>query len=63
MPKYNHLFSIAFSVVSNEEDASDVTDTMLHRAIAKRLYDLQGEFDMVNACNNEQDTYEMDDMK
>ena len=59
MPKYNHLFSIAFSVVSEDADANDVTDEMLREALRDRLRCID-EDDMVNACNNEQDTYEMD---
>ena len=50
MPKYNHMLDIAFIVISEEEDGSDITPEQIHAAIAKRLvaiaesneYDLGG---------------------
>lgn len=35
--KFNHLYDIAFSVVSNVEDGGDVTGAMVREAILKRL--------------------------
>jgi hypothetical protein len=34
--KYNHLYTIAFSVNSDKEDASDVTPDMLQNALRAR---------------------------
>lgn len=38
--RYNHAFSIAFEVLSNREDAKDVTPSRLRRALRKRLREL-----------------------
>lgn len=35
--KFNHLYDIAFSVVSNVEDGRDITGAMVREAILKRL--------------------------
>ena len=35
--KFNHLYDIAFSVVSNVEDGGDVTGAMVREAILKRI--------------------------
>jgi hypothetical protein len=35
--KFNHLYDIAFSVISNEEDGGDITGAMVREAILKRL--------------------------
>lgn len=36
-PRYNHMFDVAFSLESFEEDASDVTPNMLRAALLKRI--------------------------
>ena len=62
MPKYNHMLDIAFIVISEEEDGSDITPEQIHVAIAKRLvaiaesneYDLGGS---IGHC----DTYEVEE--
>ena len=40
MPKFNHMFDIAFSLDSEREDASDVTPAMLRAALEKRIEDV-----------------------
>lgn len=40
MAKFNHMYDIAFSVDSNQEDASDVTPAMLRAALLKRIKDV-----------------------
>jgi hypothetical protein len=40
MPKFNHMYDIAFSLDSDMEDASDVTTDMLRAALLKRVEDV-----------------------
>lgn len=37
MTTFNHMYDIAFSLVSEKEDASDVTPSMLREAILERV--------------------------
>jgi hypothetical protein len=60
MTKYNHMLDIAFEVISEQEDGSDITPEQIHLAIAKRLKSLAeaNEYDLggaIGIC----DTYEM----
>lgn len=58
MPRFNHAFDIAFEVMSDKEDASDVTPAMLKAALEKRIQDVfvnSGEWEQ--ACDYF-DTYE-----
>ena len=62
MPKYNHMLDIAFTVISEKQDGSDITPEQIHVAIAKRLQSLAeaNEYDLggaIGIC----DTYEMED--
>jgi len=62
MPKYNHMLDIAFTVISEKQDGSDITPEQIHVAIAKRLESLAetNEYDLggtIGIC----DTYEMED--
>lgn len=67
MPRYNHAFSLGFSLESNTDDGADVTHEMLMQACLKRLADLsRGEtgpegVDMVGACDAPWDSYEVTD--
>jgi len=59
MPKYNHMLDIAFTVISEKQDGSDITPEQIHVAIAKRLQSLAeaNEYDLggaIGIC----DTYE-----
>jgi hypothetical protein len=68
MPKFNHMFDIAFSLDSDSEDASDVTPAMLRDALIRRIAGLDltvethapsGETLWLEACGL-CDTYEID---
>lgn len=41
MPKFNHMFDFAFTVISEKKDASDVSASMLIAACRKRLATLE----------------------
>jgi len=56
MERYNHMFTVAFEVVSNQEDGEDVTGAMLRKAILKRL-DSIGDEELEHACGAPDDTY------
>jgi hypothetical protein len=61
MTRYNHMFSIAFSVVSNEPDGSDVDAAMLRAALLRRIADLEAEpvsDSWEEACGAPDDSYE-----
>ena len=62
MARYNHMLDIAFTVISEQEDGSDITPEQIHAAIAKRLESLAeaNEYDIggaIGIC----DTYEMEE--
>jgi len=59
MTKFNHMYDIAFIVISNTEDGSDVTPAMLRAALLKRAAEL-AEDEFIEACGL-CDTYEMED--
>jgi hypothetical protein len=69
MPKYDHAFTLGFSLVSDREDAEDVTHAMLRTAVMRRLAELeeshmrdpvQGE-SLIDACDAPFDTFEVKD--
>ena len=62
MPRYDHMLDIAFTVISEEEDGSDITPEQIHVAIAKRLVLLAeaNEFDIGGAIGIS-DTYEIEE--
>ena len=37
MPRFNHAYDFAFEVISNRDDAEDVTATMLRAALLERI--------------------------
>ena len=43
MPKYNHAYTIAFSVISERANGDDVTAEMFEAALHKRIEDLDSE--------------------
>ena len=52
MPKYEHVFEIAFAVPSMRRDAEDVTPAMLRGALLRRLADLmQDDTQLDLACS------------
>ncbi len=58
MPKYNHAFDVAFSLVSNDPDGNDITPDMLKAALLKRISDLDAAEEWKEACGSPWDTYE-----
>jgi len=68
MPKFDHAYTIAFSVISEDENGEDVTHKMLLKALRKRIQELNmshildpisGE-SMLDACETPYDTFEVD---
>ena len=62
MTKYSHMLDIAFEVISEEDDGSDITPEQIHVAIAKRLVSLaeSNEYEIggaIGIC----DTYEIEE--
>jgi|TARA_R110002167_G_scaffold207041_1_gene411245 hypothetical protein len=62
MTKYSHMLDIAFTVISEEDDGSDITPEQIHVAIAKRLVSLAeaNEYDIGGAIGIT-DTYEIEE--
>lgn len=61
MPRYDHAYSIGFSVISDQEDASDVTSSMLREALMRRIQqiDMSGGVEtFLQACDAPWDTME-----
>lgn len=59
MPRYNHMFTIAFTVVT-ENDAENVTAAELREGLQRRLKELRvdGDYDeIIEACALPEDTY------
>ena len=65
MPRFDHAYTFGFSVISDTEDASDVTTDMLMTAALARLASLvgtrsiNGREDMLDACDAPYDTFEV----
>lgn len=60
--RYSHAFTLAFELVSHDEDGEDVTPQMLAEAIHKRVTDLMATKDsaeMLEAVGAPFDTYEI----
>jgi hypothetical protein len=58
--KYNHAFTLGFSVVSATEDGSDVTAEQVRGAIRKLLTEYP-DMDILENIGAPFDTYEMDE--
>ena len=61
MAKYNHMLDMAFEVISEKEDGSDITPEQIHLAVKKRLASLaeSNEYDIggaIGIC----DSYEIE---
>lgn len=52
MPKYSHVYSVAFSLESDHAEGEDVTPEMLRAALMKRVSDLDahGEWEEAVGC-------------
>ena len=63
MTKYNHMLDIAFEIISEEDDGSDITPEQIHVAIAKRIASLAeaNEFNIFSGAISICDTYEEQD--
>ena len=61
--RYNHAYTIAFSLVSDTEDGSDVTSEMLTAAIEQRMaaLDKSGDIEWHEAVGPPYDTFEEED--
>lgn len=57
MAQYNHAYTIAFSVVSNESQGEDVTAAMLRDALIRRMKDLDGNNEWEEAAGGPYDSY------
>ena len=59
MAKFNHLYDIAFSVVSEDEDGVDITGAMVRESILRRLAGITDDeiMESIGYC----DTYEIED--
>lgn len=62
--RYNHMFSIAFSLTSEHQEGDDVTPEMLQEAILLRVDDLMQHDPktLVEAVGMPEDTYEIEDI-
>ena len=56
MEAYNHMYSIAFTVISNHESGDDVTAADLRISIINRLRDLDDQ-ELLEACGYPEDSY------
>lgn len=68
MPKFNHMYTIAFTVDSFRKDAEDVTAAMLTAAILKRVSEIivpqpnNPTPEIIEACGGPDDTYQYDEV-
>jgi hypothetical protein len=59
MAKFNHLYDISFSVISEDEDGVDITGAMVRESILRRLEGITDDeiMESIGYC----DTYEIED--
>ena len=63
MPRYNHAYEVAFSLVSNEAEGRDVSPAMFRAALLRRVTELDAEEahgGWEQACGAPFDTYKED---
>ncbi len=58
--RYNHMFVIAFTVISNDPQGEDVTPQQLADAIGKRVDDCLRSGEMLEAVGAPEDSFEED---
>ena len=62
MPRYNHACTVAFEVLSDDEDGGDITPSMLHDALLRRIRDLEtstpDKREWLEACLPPYDTFD-----
>lgn len=59
MPRFNHAFDFAFEVISNDEEAEDVTPAVLRAALIGRALNISDD-EIMEACGCF-DTYKVED--
>ena len=59
MAQFNHLYDIAFSVISENEDGEDITGAMVRESILRRLAGITDDeiMEAIGYC----DTYEIEE--
>jgi hypothetical protein len=64
MPKFNHLFDVAFTVISDKEDGCEVPSTELIKALKARIASLEAMTDEGEKLETFglYDTYEIEDV-
>ena len=58
MPKYNHAYTVAFSLESDHPEGEDVTADMIRVALLRRIADLDEHGELVEAVGGPFDSYE-----
>lgn len=58
MPRYNHAYTVAFSLNSDHPDGEDVTPEMLRVALLRRIIQLDEDGEWEEAVGAPYDTYE-----
>lgn len=57
--KYNHAYTLAFSLESSQENGGDVTPTMMKKALEQRIRDLDQNEEWEEAVGCPYDSYEV----
>lgn len=57
MPRYNHAYTLAFSLVSNDDKGHDVDAQQLKTALLARIADLDAEGAWIEATGAPFDSY------
>ena len=60
MTRYSHAYTIAFEIISNKEDASDVTALDLLQSLYERGQECVRQGEMHEACGDPFDTQEVE---
>ena len=62
MPKYDHAYSISFSLESNHPTGDDVTNGMIARALLSRINDCLNHSDseLIECVGHPYDTYKIE---
>jgi hypothetical protein len=61
MKTFNHMYDLAFEVISTDESGADVTPDMLRHALLRRIISLDEDKEWLNATSI-CDTYEVLDL-
>lgn len=62
MTQFNHMYDLAFEVISNDENGDDVTPDMLRHALLRRIIGLDEDREWLNATSI-CDSYEVEAME